>query len=87
MAKILPTLERMIEKIQIWGSLQAHRVMENIEGGGKKIIPFCDERSYIPSRLDIMGTVRQTFGHSALRNGWKLIEIYEDTPGNTEGLG
>lgn len=24
----------MIEKIQIWGSLQAHRVMENIEGGG-----------------------------------------------------
>lgn len=24
----------MIEKIQIWGSLQAHRVIENIEGGG-----------------------------------------------------
>lgn len=23
----------MIEKIQIWGSLQAHRVIENIEGG------------------------------------------------------
>lgn len=31
-----------------------------------------------PKRQGVIGTVTQTFGSSALRNGWKIIEIYED---------
>ena len=30
----------------------------------------------------VIGTVTTTWGHSALRNGWKIIEIYESERGN-----
>lgn len=28
---------------------------------------------------NIIGAVTQTFGVSAFKNGWKLIEVYEDS--------
>lgn len=34
--------------------------------------------NYPPERQDVIGTVTQTFGNSALRNDWKIIEIYEE---------
>lgn len=37
-------------------------------------IPIDDYNSRIPEDKDVVGTVRQTFGSSAPRNGWKLLE-------------
>lgn len=39
----------------------------------KKIIPLDDYNFRIESGV-VVGSVTQTWGHSALRNGWKLIE-------------
>ncbi len=46
----------------------------------KTIIPYDDYNGKIPpsDKWDVIGTVRQTFGVYALRNGWKIIEVYED---------
>ena len=43
----------------------------------KKKIPFDDYNTRIPpsDKWDEIGTITQTWGHSALRNGWKIIEI------------
>lgn len=43
----------------------------------KKIVPLDDYNGQIHCGTDIVGAVTTTWGHSALRNGWKLIEIYE----------
>lgn len=40
----------------------------------KKIIPFDDYNCHIGVGTDIAGAVTTTWGHKALRNGWKLIE-------------
>lgn len=40
----------------------------------KKIIVYDDYNSLIPQDQSVIGTVRQTFGHTALRNGFKIIE-------------
>lgn len=37
-------------------------------------IPFDDYNGHIPSGTDVVGAVTTTWGHLALRNGWKLIE-------------
>ena len=41
----------------------------------KKIIPLDDYNCRIGG--EVMGAVTTTFAHLALRNGWKMIEIYE----------
>ena len=45
-----------------------------------KIIPYDDYNHKIPPpcHWDYIGTVVQNFGREAWKNGWKLIEIYED---------
>lgn len=40
----------------------------------KKIIVYDDYNSNIPKDQSVIGTVRQTFGVAALRNGFKIIE-------------
>lgn len=42
------------------------------------VIPYDDYNSRIPINKGILGTITSTIGHSALRNGWKIIEILED---------
>lgn len=44
----------------------------------KKIIVYDDYNSFIPQDQNVIGTVRQTFGHTALRNGFKIIEIEDE---------
>jgi hypothetical protein len=46
----------------------------------KKIIPFDDYNRKIPppDKWGEMGTVTTTFGHIALRNGWKIIEVNDE---------
>lgn len=39
------------------------------------IIPYDDYNSRIPKDTTCIGTITSTIGHSALRNGWKIIEI------------
>lgn len=39
-------------------------------------IPIDDYNSRIPEDKDVIGAVRQTFGSSAPRNGWELLEPY-----------
>ena len=41
-----------------------------------KTIPYDDYNGRIGD--DFVGAVTSTFAHSALRNGWKIIEVYED---------
>ena len=43
-----------------------------------KIIVYDDFNHAIPQRQDIIGTVRPTFGSGAPRNGYKIIEIYDE---------
>lgn len=43
----------------------------------KKIIPLDDYNGRIELG-DVVGSVTRTWGNSALRNGWKIIEIYDD---------
>lgn len=44
----------------------------------KKMLIYDDYNSNIPKDQNTIGTIRQTFGVSALRNGWKIIEIDEE---------
>lgn len=43
----------------------------------KKIIIYDDYNSKVPQNQDVIGTVTTQFGNSALRHGWKTIEVYE----------
>ena len=43
----------------------------------KSILPYDDYNNTLPRRDGIIGTITTTFGHSALRNGWKLLIEYE----------
>lgn len=43
-----------------------------------KIVPLDDYNCNIPKDADVIGAVTTTWGHLALRNGWKLIEVYEE---------
>lgn len=44
----------------------------------KKIIIYDDYNSKVPQNQDVIGTVTTQFGNSAIRHGFKLIEICED---------
>lgn len=44
----------------------------------KEFIAYDDYNSYIPSQSDILGSITTTIGHSALRDGWKIIEVHSD---------
>ena len=44
-----------------------------------KIALLDDYNQAIHIGTDIVGSVTTTWGHLALRNGWKLIEIYDNT--------
>lgn len=50
-----------------------------------KIVLYNDYNSRF-SGAWIIGSVTQTWGASAFRNGWKIIEVYEDTASDTEGM-
>lgn len=55
-----------------------------------KIVLYNDYNSRF-SGAGIIGSVTQTWGASAFRNGWKIIEVYEDNTdrkysSNAEGL-
>lgn len=45
----------------------------------KTIIPYDDYNSRIPppTEWDCIGTITPNCGTTALRNGWKIIEVYE----------
>ena len=43
----------------------------------KAIQPFDDYNNSRPRRDGIVGTITTTFGHNALRNGWKLLIEYD----------
>ena len=47
----------------------------------KKIIPYDDYNGKVPppDKMDYIGTLTPQFGALALRNGWKIIEVYEET--------
>ena len=40
-----------------------------------EIIPYDDYNSRIPKDITAIGSITTTIGHSALRNGWKIIEV------------
>ena len=42
------------------------------------VIAYDDYNSNIPEDPSIIGSITTTIGHSALRNGWKIIEINEE---------
>ena len=42
-----------------------------------KDIALLDDYNQAVRGDDVIGAVTTTWGHSALRNGWKIIEIYE----------
>lgn len=46
----------------------------------KTIIPYDDYNRKVPpsDKWDYVGTVTPQFGALALRNGWKIIELFED---------
>ena len=44
-----------------------------------RLIPIDDYNSRIPDNHNIIGTVLPSFGNNALRNGWKLLIVYEET--------
>ena len=46
----------------------------------KKIVPFDDYNQRIPPAAEwaVIGVVTKTFGNTALRNGWKIIEIEDE---------
>lgn len=44
----------------------------------EQFIAYNDYDSYIQSQSDILGSITTTIGHSALRNGWKIIEVQDD---------
>lgn len=48
------------------------------------VIAYDDYNSNIPTPYDIVGSITTTIGHSALRNGWKIIEIYDGTEDNQQ---
>lgn len=45
----------------------------------KKIIPFDDYNHRLHPGTDFVGAVMPTWGNHALANGWKLLEIYDET--------
>ena len=52
----------------------------------KKIILYDDFHSIIPKEQDVIGTIRPTFSRTALRNGYKIIEIEDDELQQTESI-
>lgn len=42
-----------------------------------KAIPYDDYNNIIHFNSEIIGTVTQNFGRDALKNGWKIIEVYD----------
>ena len=44
----------------------------------KRIIIYDDYNSKFPKEQGIIGTITPQFGNTALRNGWKIIEVYEE---------
>ena len=46
-----------------------------------------DYNQSIPKDQEIIGSVTTTWGHLALRNGWKIIEIYETEDAQLDGRG
>lgn len=45
---------------------------------GRRRIVLYDDYNAAPRGGEIIGTVVQQFSRSAWKNGWKLIELYED---------
>ena len=43
--------------------------------GNVSRIPYDDYNSRIPKDITAIGSITTTIGHSALRNGWKIIEV------------
>lgn len=43
-----------------------------------RIVLLDDYNQRIPANQDIIGTVTTNWCEASLRNGWKIIEIYED---------
>lgn len=53
----------------------------------KQFIAYDDYNSNIPQQSDIIGSITTTIGHSALRNGWKIVEVWcesQDYKDNSE---
>ena len=48
------------------------------------ILSYNDYDSYIPTDSGILGSITTTIGHSALRNGWKVIEVYDRSESNQQ---
>jgi hypothetical protein len=44
----------------------------------KKIIIYDDFNSAIPKEQSYIGSITTQIGNSALRHGYKLIEVYEE---------
>ena len=44
----------------------------------KKLIVYDDYNSNIPKEQGIIGSITTTIGHSALRNGLKIIEVIDN---------
>ena len=51
----------------------------------KTIIVYDDYNSNIPKDQNVIGTVTTTFGHTAIRNGWKIIEVEDEQDNRGEG--
>lgn len=49
-----------------------------------KKIAFDDYNQNIPTNQDVIGTVTTTWGHLALRNGWKILEVSHEEEDDTE---
>ena len=52
---------------------------------GEKAIALLDDYNQAVRGDDMAGAVTTAWGHSALRNGWKIIEIYE-SEGDKRGV-
>lgn len=44
-----------------------------------EIIPFDDYNHRLHPGTDFVGSVLPTWGNHTLTNGWKLLEIYDET--------
>ena len=51
--------------------------MKHLSPPPLRIVVYDDYNSSFPQDKSIIGTVTSTFGHSELRNAWKLLIIYE----------
>lgn len=43
------------------------------------IVPFDDYNCRFHPGSEVIGTVLPTWGNFALTNGWKILEVYEDS--------